>query len=111
MARMTRWPGARRRCADAWRTAPFVALIADNCVYARLMSATGTFETCRTTLKMSVYVGRTEVFGAGQTGAIDPKQTSDTLAILSGRRRSAAAKLGWIVVARGLVLEDRRKAP
>jgi hypothetical protein len=32
------------------------------------------------------------------------------LAILSGRRRSAAAKLGWIVVARGLVLEDRRKA-
>src|SRR5216684_1662235 len=32
------------------------------------------------------------------------------LAILSGRRRSAAAELGWIVVARGLVLEDRRKA-
>ena len=32
------------------------------------------------------------------------------LAILSGRRRSAAAELGWIVVAGGLVLEDRRKA-
>jgi hypothetical protein len=32
------------------------------------------------------------------------------LAILSGRHRSAAAKLGWIVIARGLVLEDRRKA-
>jgi hypothetical protein len=31
-------------------------------------------------------------------------------AILSGRRRSAAAKLGGIIVARGLVLEDRRKA-
>jgi len=31
------------------------------------------------------------------------------LAILSGRRRSAAAELGWIVVARGLVLEDRWK--
>src|ERR1700692_1805988 len=39
---------------------------------------------------------------------------SDTLArflaILSGRRRSAPAELGWIVVARGLVLEGRRKA-
>jgi hypothetical protein len=31
-------------------------------------------------------------------------------AILSGRRRSAPAELGWIVVATGLVLEDRRKA-
>jgi hypothetical protein len=64
---------------------------------------------------MSVVEGKADINGSLLKGLLfDPKQTWDTLArflaILSGRRRSAAAKLGWIVVARGLVLEDRRKA-
>jgi hypothetical protein len=52
--------------------------------------------------------------GSGPASADVASRQWDTvarfLAILSGRRRSAPAELGWIVVARGLVLEDRRKA-
>ena len=39
-----------------------------------------------------------------------PVPTGTEHPILSGRRRSGAAKFGGIVVARGLVLEDRWKA-
>src|SRR6266852_4171011 len=34
----------------------------------------GTFETCRWTVKMPAYRGRTEVNGAGQNDANDPKR-------------------------------------
>jgi hypothetical protein len=44
------------------------------------------------------------------TGQSVRNRQVNSLAILSGHRRSGAATLGWIVVARGLVLEDRRKA-
>ena len=39
-------------------------------------STHGTFETCRSTVTMSVYRGRAEVIGGGQTDANDRSRTS-----------------------------------